>query len=200
MMTLMMMTSIKSKMKTSHRLIYWATMNYVQVSFKDVNGSFHLLFITGDTTVKSLTFDEFCNALKDISGDHCFSAPFMGSFPGYQAIIAAPTSEDPGELTTHSDIDSAHLICEDIPVVGPLALYALMDYKFTIQHPNHFTVQVPSISKPVELCNIPNFRMAEFGFGNRWQVIHRCICSSVIDSNCLFCPVKGEHLFPDNAP
>lgn len=127
--------------------------------------------VDNNNALKHVTFDEFCADLEDTPDDYDFLAPFMGRFPNHQAIVSPPTSEDPGNLGFNWDIDSLHIVSDDIPAACPIGIYTLMDFKFTITQRNHFGIPLAGISKPVELCTIPNYRFAEFGFfGNHFKV------------------------------
>lgn len=137
-----------------------------------MNSAINIITLDSESPSVDMSFDEFCHALEDIPYDYQFLSPYMGILPGRQAVtIAAPISEVPGKLEVYSDIDSAHLISDTIPAVGPVGVYTLMNFNFTINHRNHFTVPIAGISEPVELCRLSNYRIAEFGFGNRWKVI-----------------------------
>lgn len=81
--------------------------------------------------------------------------------------VSPPTSEDPGNLGFKWDIDSLHIVSDACPI----GVYTLKDFKFTITQRNHFVIPLSGVAKSVELCTMPNYRIAEFGFsGNHLKV------------------------------
>ncbi|KAI8379783.1 uncharacterized protein BYT42DRAFT_340610 [Radiomyces spectabilis] len=112
--------------------------------------------------VESVNFEDLCEALLYLQGENLFRAAFLDSYPGGRGFssIGSPASERSSEFQYHS----AHLVGDHIPSVGPLALFTLANFSFTLQKPNHFGVSFASLKESVELCKFPNFRLAEFGF------------------------------------
>ena len=123
-----------------------------------------------DEPVEQMSFQAFCNSLPDMPEDYAFLAPFAGIFPDRKVIVDAPTSHQPDSLSSHFDLDSAHLVGDRIPVLGKLALFTLVDYKYTIRSTLHYKFTLPGFREPIELYKIPNFRIGQFGQLSRWQV------------------------------
>lgn len=119
---------------------------------------------------ESVSFTDFCDALNHLPEDYLFLAPFVGKFPTGDIVVQEPVSADPGPCTMHYDVDSAHLVGTSIPIVGPLSLFTVVNYDFTINNKLHYKFSVQGFQRPVELKKIPNFRVGEFGFGGRWKV------------------------------
>lgn len=63
-----------------------------------------------------------------------------------------------------------NLVGKSIPSIGPLAMFTLVNYDFTIKKKLHYKFSVEGFQRPLELKKIPNYRIAEFGFGSRWKV------------------------------
>lgn len=102
--------------------------------------------------------------------DYSFLAPFVGKFPTGDVVVQEPVSADPGSCVMHYDVDSTHLVGTTSPVVGPLPLFTVVNYDFTINKKLHYKFSLQGFQRPIELKRIPNFRIGEFGFGSRWKV------------------------------
>lgn len=108
-----------------------------------------------------------------------FLVPFSGILPGAPADgpqsdqhfdVEAPISESVTNLVTRFDVDSAHLVSEYVPAIGPVDFYTLHMTSFNVRGSLHFLFKVPGQTDRVELSSIPNFHFAQFGFTRRWHV------------------------------
>lgn len=123
-----------------------------------------------DQDINPISFEEFAYALLEVPNDNIFMAAFTGALPDRRVVVNPPLSIEPEARYHACDVDSAHLVGPSIPAKGRIAFFTLVNHSFTIVKNLKFKFSLTGFEDPMELKNIPNFRIAQFGDLGRWNV------------------------------